>query len=267
MGDKSYLDGIGRGQRVLDVSANTPYPSRSERDIRSPLHSKGTDTLSVPDYIPQLVRGKSYDPKEGGCLIQLANWFCDPTRWDDRPGLVHETLRTYGIAVNDVLDDSTRRELALLIPRLTDTARYHDYLLDATLARWVSTHSVRDAYYGTRTSGEIVWMFTPALPNSEKRVLAWFTELLDLFDELTGRDKTSDFTPDQWTQIRNPVVQAPEGESRRFVGSVKIPHHPTISAYDVIHPVSHPEGKFLIPPVTWKYEYELDGKSFYMVLA
>lgn len=188
-----------------------PYPNRSECDTHD-WNTEGTEHLSVPDYIPQLRAGKGCHPEEGGCFVQIANWLADPTRWDDGPGVVYDTLRRYGITVNDTVDNATRRKLALLIPRVINTAQFTNWEVQAKVDVWLNTNKIHYAYWGgTHPNPHLMFSgYATAAREASERLLDWYTALLDVFDEITNRGEVADLPVEKWKSTLNPKIDRPE---------------------------------------------------------
>ena len=71
----------------------------------------------VPDGVPVLSRGRHRNPRRGACFMEMAS-FLAGERWSDHPSCTHPVLATLARCVNDMLDDTSRQRVALMIPEV-----------------------------------------------------------------------------------------------------------------------------------------------------
>lgn len=172
---------------------------------------------AVPDYVPQLIRGVTDDPKHGGCLVQIANWLGNPSTWTDDPVCVNEILASAAVRINDAVDDEHRRQLALLAPRLTNTFIEDDtetQRVGVLLSIWINErripikvmHSQMEA---VRTENGYHLLMTPPYLEADDNPAAvqWLTELIDYYDQLTGRAPVAELPQERWDEVRALVGQ------------------------------------------------------------
>ena len=72
-------------------------------------------SLSVPDGVPVLSRGRHRSPRRGACFMEFAS-FLAGERWSDHPSCTHPLLAQLAQHVNDSLSDRERQQLVPLIP-------------------------------------------------------------------------------------------------------------------------------------------------------
>jgi hypothetical protein len=75
---------------------------------------KSSVTLS-PDVVPVLSRGRHRSPRQGACFMEFAS-FLAGERWSDRPDCTDASLAHLARGVNDLVSDSARARLTVLIP-------------------------------------------------------------------------------------------------------------------------------------------------------
>ena len=135
--------------------------------------------------VPFLKRGTGQTPRDGGCIMQVVSWIAHDGEWTDCPRCVLQLFKDLSIEVNDSATDAERQRLLDLAPRLMNTqinnvierqpvnkkllARYDDM--------WNALCEGNPDYEGGITVNDLA-------------------ELLDLYDEITGRPKPEplDFT-------------------------------------------------------------------------
>jgi hypothetical protein len=71
----------------------------------------------VPDGVPVLSRGRHRNPRRGACFMEMAS-FLAGERWSDHPSCTHPVLATLARCVNDMLDDTNRQRISLMIPEV-----------------------------------------------------------------------------------------------------------------------------------------------------
>ena len=91
-----------------------------------------TSTISVPELMPVLSRGKHRSPRRGACFMEMAS-FLAGERWSDHPACTHPLLADLARLVNDILTDRWRSQLVPLIPSVIGLTS-DDVHLDATIA-------------------------------------------------------------------------------------------------------------------------------------
>ena len=72
-------------------------------------------TVSVPEIVPILSRGKHRNPRKGACFMEMASYLAGE-RWSDHPKCTHPLVATVARLVNDNTSDDHRSRLAELIP-------------------------------------------------------------------------------------------------------------------------------------------------------
>lgn len=176
---------------------------------------------AVPDYLPMLIKGKSVDPQQGGCLVQIANWLTDPTSWTDEAVCVDQFLAIEAVICNDGVSDPARHKLALLAPRLAGTNLNHDVGL-----REAVHEGLRNWRYKGAGSGYPWYLhpssnFTPTpngyvqtiklseyvLVHDEAYAIAWLTAMIDEYDRLAGRETIPALPVEKWLEIKELVGQ------------------------------------------------------------
>ncbi|MBI5161404.1 MAG: hypothetical protein HY996_08340 [Micrococcales bacterium] len=73
--------------------------------------------FSTPDLMPTLSAGHHRTPKRGACFMEFASYLAGE-RWSDHPRCTDPTLSALARAVNDLMRDSRRSELAVDVPRV-----------------------------------------------------------------------------------------------------------------------------------------------------
>lgn len=166
----------------------------------------------VPDYVPMLIKGVSEDPKQGGCVVQIANWLYDPTLWTDEPQCVSYLLAHCAISINDLLDDDHRHQLALLAPRLSGTHLTDEVTM--SIGEWIDEHpqpyrmGMAKRQIQRTPDGEVWVLGHPEyeLTTTQQGAVDWLTALLDEYDRLTGRT-TEPLPVEKWDEIRELLGQ------------------------------------------------------------
>ncbi|HEY8339484.1 MAG TPA: hypothetical protein VIK95_06430 [Egibacteraceae bacterium] len=72
-------------------------------------------TVTVPDQLPLLSRGKHRSPRRGACFMELASLLAGE-RWSDHPACTHPLLAALARGVNDTMSDEARPRLVELVP-------------------------------------------------------------------------------------------------------------------------------------------------------
>jgi len=72
-------------------------------------------TVSTPELMPVLSRGKHRNPRRGACFMEMAS-FLAGERWSDHPECTHPLLANLARLVNDTVTDRLRPQLIPLIP-------------------------------------------------------------------------------------------------------------------------------------------------------
>lgn len=164
----------------------------------------------VPDYVPQLVRGATKNPRDGGCLVQIANWLADPAQWTDKAVCVDSELAGLAMTINDILSDAARSQLVLLAPRLSNTRipnPRHRAHVHYGLSVWRATRGLPlRLEYTLRAKDQAVgvrWV-----EDAPSAGFTYLQGLLDEYDRLTARTPVPDLTPERWAEVRELVGQA-----------------------------------------------------------
>ena len=71
----------------------------------------------VPDGVPVLSRGRHRSSRKGACFMEMAS-FLAGERWSDHPECTHPVLATLARCVNDMLDETHRQRLVMMIPEV-----------------------------------------------------------------------------------------------------------------------------------------------------
>jgi len=74
----------------------------------------------VPEFMPMLSPGKHRSPRSGGCFMEIAS-FLAGDRWSDHPKCTDPALAELCRCVNDVMPDSARSRLSVMIPAVIGT--------------------------------------------------------------------------------------------------------------------------------------------------
>lgn len=90
-------------------------------------------TITAPDVLPLLSRGKHRNPRKGACLMEMASLLAGE-RWSDHPACVHPLLASLGRLVNDNTSDPERQQLNRLLPSMIGLTS-DDPGWDAVIAR------------------------------------------------------------------------------------------------------------------------------------
>jgi hypothetical protein len=137
--------------------------------------------------VPYLIRGKSQKPADGGCIMQVVDWV-STNGWTDQPLCVDATLRDHAIAVNDFVVDEQRQRLLDFVPRLLNTwiddPRERDRVQQALAQRWNAEMMQFNSDFPDQGFGN--WS------ERSERIILVFEALLDLYDELMGRPKSTE---------------------------------------------------------------------------
>jgi hypothetical protein len=91
-----------------------------------------TLTVSAPELMPVLSRGKHRNPRRGACFMEMASYLAGE-RWSDHPACTHPLLADLARLVNDILTDRLRPKLIPLIPSVIGLTS-DDLHVDATIA-------------------------------------------------------------------------------------------------------------------------------------
>src|SRR3954462_7083626 len=118
--------------RIADAASGTDAGSGRRAGTRwhhRPLHSMTGDgegqMTFVPEFMPMLSPGKHRSPRSGGCFMEIAS-FLAGDRWSDHPKCTDPALAELCRCVNDVMPDSTRSRLSLMIPSVIGTGGRND---------------------------------------------------------------------------------------------------------------------------------------------
>ena len=91
-----------------------------------------TPTITTPDSMPVLSRGKHRNPRRGACFMEMAS-FLAGERWSDHPACTHPLLADLARLVNDSVTDRLRPLLIPLIPSVIGLTS-DDVHVDAAIA-------------------------------------------------------------------------------------------------------------------------------------
>lgn len=177
----------------------------------------------VPDYVPMLIKGFSPEPQEGGCLVQIANWLADPRLWTDEAVCVDQILASWGITINDVINDEMRHRLALCAPRIADTKitdRDERNRVHRGLSLWMRegagsghptvVHPSGTKFTGaTNSMGALLTILHPVirLTGGDEYAVQWYEALVDEYDRLVGRGTRDALAPERWQEVKELVGQ------------------------------------------------------------
>lgn len=153
--------------------------------------------MTIPDYLPMLIKGTGNTPLEGGCLVQIANWLHDPELWTDQAICVDRVLAHWAIMINDLLDDDHRRQLSLLAPRLAGT-KISDRGVELEVTQQIQAWFLRNpnplTVDNVRTqrwtqNGLIIDIDHRLViyPIDQQTAVNWLSALIDEYDRITTR--------------------------------------------------------------------------------
>jgi hypothetical protein len=91
-----------------------------------------TPTVTAPESMPVLSRGKHRNPRRGACFMEMAS-FLAGERWSDHPACTHPLLAHLARLVNDTVTDQGRTKLIPLIPSVIGLSS-DDVRVDASIA-------------------------------------------------------------------------------------------------------------------------------------
>jgi hypothetical protein len=91
-----------------------------------------TLTVTAPELMPVLSRGKHRNPRRGACFMEMAS-FLAGERWSDHPACTHPMLADLARLVNDIVTDRMRPRLIPLIPSVIGLTS-DDLHVDAAIA-------------------------------------------------------------------------------------------------------------------------------------
>jgi hypothetical protein len=89
-------------------------------------------TVTAPELMPVLSRGKHRNPRRGACFMEMAS-FLAGERWSDHPACTHPLLADLARLVNDNVTDRLRLRLIPMIPSVIGLAS-DDLHVDAAIA-------------------------------------------------------------------------------------------------------------------------------------
>jgi hypothetical protein len=158
-----------------------------------------TPTVTAPEWMPVLSRGKHRNPRRGACFMEMAS-FLAGERWSDHPACTHPLLAHLARIVNDSVTDQGRTKLIPLIPAVIGLSS-DDVRMDAAIA-------LRSALAAL-----------PIAAVARQHVLATAVIACErVLSEMEGSDPDS-LSP----QSRQALDQVPEAEAwaRSFSGGVR----------------------------------------------
>ena len=91
-----------------------------------------TPTVTAPDLMPVLSRGKHRNLRRGACFMEMAS-FLAGERWSDHPVCTHPLLAEMARLVNDCVTDQLRPQLIPMIPSVIGLAS-EDLRVDVAIA-------------------------------------------------------------------------------------------------------------------------------------
>jgi hypothetical protein len=74
-----------------------------------------TPTVTAPELMPVLSRGKHRNPRRGACFMEMVSFLAGQP-WSDHPGCTHPLLAEMARLVNDTVTDRLRAQLVPMIP-------------------------------------------------------------------------------------------------------------------------------------------------------
>lgn len=83
--------------------------------------------MNIPEFLPVLSHGSHRSPKQGACVMEMVS-FLAGEEFSDQPECVALSIRGEAIAINDLVSDDNRNQIALLIPRFMGTNTLDDNL-------------------------------------------------------------------------------------------------------------------------------------------
>jgi|SRR5665811_961755 len=146
-----------------------------------------TPTITAPESMPVLSRGKHRNPRRGACFMEMASVLAGE-RWSDHPTCTHPLLAELARLINDSVSDRFRPGLIPLIPSVIGL-NSDDVHVNAAIA-------LRSA-----------WTALPIASASRQNVLA--TAVIGcerLLAELDGREQ--DYVSPQSRQVLEQVPDA-----------------------------------------------------------
>lgn len=107
----------GRGAQALSAGglALAGWGTHTACTVPASREAYVSQSISVPDGLPVLSRGKHRNPRRGACFMELAS-FIAGERWSDHPACTHPLLAEVARTTNDRTSDAGRPLLAPLIP-------------------------------------------------------------------------------------------------------------------------------------------------------
>jgi hypothetical protein len=98
-------------------------------------------SLTLPDGMPVLSRGRHRSPRRGACFMEFASVLAGE-RWSDHPSCTHPLLGQLARQVNDCTSDAGRQQLLPLIPSVV--GRLGDERTSLTVAVAVAASTILD---------------------------------------------------------------------------------------------------------------------------
>jgi hypothetical protein len=97
-------------------------------------------SVSSPEMLPILSRGKHRSMRKGACFMEMASLLAGE-RWSDHPSCTQPLLAELARHVNDCTSDDNRHQLAVLIPSVVGL-RSDDPKMDARIALRCATSAL-----------------------------------------------------------------------------------------------------------------------------
>lgn len=104
-------------------------------------------SLTLPDGLPVLSRGRHRSPRRGACFMEFASVLAGE-QWSDHPSCTHPLLGQLARHVNDCISDTGRQQLVPLIPSVV--GRRGDDRTSLTVAVAVAASTILDVPEGTQ---------------------------------------------------------------------------------------------------------------------
>jgi len=120
-----------------------------------------TQLLTIPDGMPRLSRGRHRSAKTGACFMEFASYLAGEP-WSDSPQCTDPLLSHLARAVNDLLPDARRNEIAPEIPRVIGLRGDHRILAPVIALRAAAT-ALPVASMGRQQALAVALLTLPAL--------------------------------------------------------------------------------------------------------
>jgi hypothetical protein len=167
-----------------------------------------SDSVNIPDFMPELRHGTGKTPKDGGCLVQIASWI-GKGRWTDQwpDSGVENMLSQIAITTNDGMSDNQRQRLTVFAARLANTSDWMERLSRDEQIDVQRRMAARSSVFcgcsmcdtGTLGAGTIAQIRKHHADLSINRL----GRMIDAFDEAVGRTEADVVEPTQevWREL------------------------------------------------------------------